>query len=285
MLNLLVIDGVLLFLVTITALAVIEMRNLFAVTMLTGVYSLLMAAVWTNMHAVDVAFTEAAVGAGISTILILGTLVHVGVKERRREKSLNLSALLIVTLTGGALIYGTLDMPAFGDPEAPVQTHRFQKLFDQNVGKVPVTDTHHVEAVAHGAEQHGGEQHGAHEDEFHGHVYNTVTSLLADYRSFDTMFETAVILSAGLSMIMLLRRRSDEEIEAATQRTERVDPDTIKTERMDPKTTQTVRVDSPPGSDSSGADKKLAAEIAEAVDSAEQIQHDAPEETDKGDQV
>ncbi|MCA9659179.1 MAG: DUF4040 domain-containing protein, partial [Myxococcales bacterium] len=66
----LLVDGVLLFLVTICAVAIIEVRSLYAVAMLTSVYSLLMALVWTNMHSMDVAFTEAAVGGGISTILL-----------------------------------------------------------------------------------------------------------------------------------------------------------------------------------------------------------------------
>ena len=69
-----------------------------------------------NLDAVDVAFTEAAVGGGISTILLIGVIVVVGSEEKKRQGSHALP-LLIVTLTTVALIYGTLDMPRFGDPK------------------------------------------------------------------------------------------------------------------------------------------------------------------------
>ena len=58
----------------VTALIVVRTQNLFAVAMLTGIYSLLSATFFTLLDAVDVAFTEAAVGAGVSTVLMLGTL-------------------------------------------------------------------------------------------------------------------------------------------------------------------------------------------------------------------
>jgi len=40
-------------------------------------------------------------------------------------------------------------------------------------------------------------------------VPNAVTSVLADYRGYDTMFETSVIFTAGIAVMMLLRRTSD----------------------------------------------------------------------------
>lgn len=81
-----------------------------------------MAIVWVNMDAVDVAFTEAAVGAGISTILLVGTLVLVGSQETVRKR-VHWPALISCLLVGAVLIYGTLDMPKFGDPNSPVQTN------------------------------------------------------------------------------------------------------------------------------------------------------------------
>ncbi|MEL0021062.1 MAG: hydrogenase subunit MbhD domain-containing protein, partial [Rickettsiales bacterium] len=59
---------------TATIVLVVRLRNLFAVVMLSGVYSLLAASMFVVFDAVDVAFTEAAVGAGISTVLLLGAL-------------------------------------------------------------------------------------------------------------------------------------------------------------------------------------------------------------------
>ncbi|NIR93640.1 MAG: DUF4040 domain-containing protein, partial [Gammaproteobacteria bacterium] len=59
----------------ITALAIVRMTNLFAIIMLFGIFSFVSAALFMVMDAVDVAFTEAAVGAGISTVLMIATLV------------------------------------------------------------------------------------------------------------------------------------------------------------------------------------------------------------------
>ena len=53
-------------------------------------------------------------------------------------------------------------------------------------------------------------------DDFNGHVPNTVTSLLAAYRGYDTMFETAVIFTAAMSLILLLRRRREDDQGHAT---------------------------------------------------------------------
>ena len=79
----LLINTFLLALVTMVAIAAVRVQSIFASTMMLGIYSLLMACVWINMDAADVAFTEAAVGAGISTILLVGTLVLVGSGERK----------------------------------------------------------------------------------------------------------------------------------------------------------------------------------------------------------
>ncbi len=252
----LMIDSVLLLLVAATAIAVVEVRSLYAAAMLSGIYSLLMALVWVNMHSMDVAFTEAAVGGGISTILLIGTLVHTEREEKKRKTRVNWGALLVTAMTGAALIYGTLDMPRFGDPNAPIHNLRVPEMVNQTVGMTagakgkqppPVGWTPrqnlelplgHKQAYAmqrahatnearlkeageghggHGgqkADGHGAEHEAGHDDahahpagDFNGHVPNTVTSLLAAYRGYDTMFETAVIFTAGASLILLLRRR------------------------------------------------------------------------------
>lgn len=190
MLDFLLIDGILLFLATLAALAVVRMRSLFAATMMLSIYSLLMALVWLNLDAVDVAFTEAAVGAGISTILLIGALVLVGSREAS-HRGIHWPALVIVVLTAAALIYGTLDMPALGDPQAPVHTHPIAPGYiRQDVKK---TDSPGGEAGNY----------------FHGHVPNMVTAVIVTYRAYDTMFEIAVIFTAGMGMILLLRGRRD----------------------------------------------------------------------------
>ncbi len=177
----LAIDIALLVLLAIVGLAVIRVRNLFAVAMLSGLYSFLMASLFVLMDAVDVAFTEAAVGAGISTVLLLSVLSL----TKSREKipvTTPLLPLVIVVVTGALLIYGTSDLPAFGDPNAPIHTH-----------------------VAPDYIEEGPKETGA---------PNVVTAVLASYRGYDTLGEVTVIFTAGLGVLLLLsgrRRRRDED--------------------------------------------------------------------------
>ena len=240
MFSTLLVDISLLTLVAILAIAIVQVRNLICAIMLAGIYSLLMALIWQNMNAVDVALTEAAVGAGISTVLLLGTLLHTK-RETKQEPSVNWGALAVVTLTGSFLIFGTLDMPNFGDPNAPIHTGRVVQNLGQRVGKVDKDGNHmqwkyssmEQQSVGHAddehpwqeyyAEQFGshvvvagehGEGHGAAHpmDDFMGHSPNTVTSFLAAYRGYDTMYETAVIFTAGMTLVLLLRRRREEDV-------------------------------------------------------------------------
>lgn len=77
------IDSILLILIVITALVALNLKDLMAATIVFGAYSFLMCLLWTIMGAVDVAFTEATVGAGISTILFIATIIHTnGVSKR-----------------------------------------------------------------------------------------------------------------------------------------------------------------------------------------------------------
>ena len=164
---------ILLCLLVIAALAINQQRNLFAATMLTGIYSLICASLFVCLDAVDVAFTEASVGAGIATILFLGTLSLTGFEEKKAIK-VSLPGLIIVLITGGLLIYGLQDIPAFGDPNTPVQTYLAGKYIEDSATEIGVP--------------------------------NLVTSVLASYRGYDTFGETTVIFTAGIGVLILLGR-------------------------------------------------------------------------------
>jgi len=176
------VDLTLFVMMVITALAVVRTRSLFATAMLSGVFSLLSALLFITLDAVDVAFTEAAVGAGISTVLLLGTLALTSRYERPNAHSPALP-LLVVVVTGAVLVYGTLDMPSFGDPTAPVLTHVAPDYLQRSPHEIGVP--------------------------------NVVTAILASYRGYDTLGETAVVFVAGIGVLALLsglrrRRRKDE---------------------------------------------------------------------------
>jgi multicomponent Na+:H+ antiporter subunit B len=91
-------------------------------------------------------------------------------------------AAITVIICGAVLIYGTLDFPAWSDPASPAATH---------------VSPHYIEKTMEETS-----------------VPNIVTAVLADYRGYDTMFETAVIFSAGIACIFLLAvlgNRKEEE--------------------------------------------------------------------------
>lgn len=149
-------------------------RNLFSVVVLFSIYSFLMATVLVALDAVDVAMTEAAVGAGVSTVLLLGALHLTGAREAKRmERPLLPLALSIVA--AAVLGWGSLGLPAFSDPGAPIHTHVVPRYLED-------------------APRETG-------------VPNVVAAVLASYRGYDTLGETVVVFAAGAGVIALLRRR------------------------------------------------------------------------------
>lgn len=69
-------DLVILIFVVICALAAITVKDLASAVMILSAYSFFMALLWAEMGSVDVAFTEASVGAGVSTVFFIATLFH-----------------------------------------------------------------------------------------------------------------------------------------------------------------------------------------------------------------
>ncbi len=176
-----VINVTLLAFLAITAVAIIRMSNLFAIIMLFSMFSFLSAVLFIVMDAVDVAFTEAAVGAGISTVLMLTTLAMTrDQKEKLPAPHRPWLPLLVVLVTASALVYGTWDIAPFGDPEAPAQTHVAPDYLSRSI---PDTG-----------------------------VQNVVTSILASYRGFDTLGEVTVVFTAGIAVLLLIGRRRKSKI-------------------------------------------------------------------------
>lgn len=91
-------------------------------------------------------------------------------------------AFIAVILVGALLLYATGDFPALGDPLSPANGS-------------PVS-RHYIQEV-----------------ESETHVPNLVTAILADYRGYDTMFETVVIFVAGIAILAILRAVKDDDLE------------------------------------------------------------------------
>ena len=155
----------------VTVLVMVRLRNLMAVVVLSGAYSFLTATVLVALDAVDVAMTEAAVGAGVSTVLLLGALYLCRTQEARPVHRPWLP-LAVSLSTAALLVYGAMGLPDFADPAAPIHHHVVPRYMDNEV-EVP----------------------------------NVVTAVLASFRGYDTLGETTVVFTAGAGIIALLRRR------------------------------------------------------------------------------
>jgi len=86
---------------------------------------------------------------------------------------LKIIGLITVCITGGLLLINSMNFPDWGDLRSPASSH---------------LSPYYIEHTIHDTA-----------------VPNIVTSVLGDYRGYDTMYETAVIFSAGLACFFLLR--------------------------------------------------------------------------------
>ncbi len=190
------IDMFLLGLLVFIAVMILRTGKLFAVIVMSGGYSLTSAAIFVNLDAVDVAFTEAAVGAGISTVLFLAAMSFLPAEEKAdiKSQSRSLQTLIagaVCVVSGALLVFAALDLPAFGDPNAPAQLHVAPRYLEESGTLL--------------------------------HIPNVVTTVLASYRGFDTLGETIVVFTAGLGVLMLLagatRTRRPDEAKSTAQST------------------------------------------------------------------
>jgi multicomponent Na+:H+ antiporter subunit B len=138
-------------------------------------YSFGVAVLWAFLRAPDVALTEAAVGAGITTVLFLLTIARTSVPRSERFEGLSprsVLAVVAVVLTVGATVPA---LPAVGDPSAPILAGEVSQYYLEN-------------AYAQ------------------TEVKNAVTAVLAAYRGFDTLGEGVVVFSAVVVTLSVLRR-------------------------------------------------------------------------------
>jgi multicomponent Na+:H+ antiporter subunit B len=154
------------------AIAMAFLNDLLVVTMLSGIFSFTCCALFVLFDAPDVAFTEACVGAGVSTVLIITALRLTGRQERRRGRPASAIGVGVCVLTGLALAYGTLELPRFGDARAPAQGHVAPHYLLESGTEIAIP--------------------------------NVVTSVLASYRGYDTLGEVVVVFTAGLGVLLLI---------------------------------------------------------------------------------
>ena len=157
-------------------IALLRTRTVIFTVVLTSAYSLIAALMFITLDAVDVAFTEASVGAGISTILFLAAMAYLPKEEEENLNSQILPAISCMVL-GGILIWCSYDLPEIGLLSSPIHQHIVP---DYILGTQEDID-----------------------------IPNIVTAVLASYRGYDTFGETIVDFTAGVAVLALLKNNTE----------------------------------------------------------------------------
>jgi multicomponent Na+:H+ antiporter subunit B len=164
----------LLALLLILALLAVTAADLLVAAVALGSYGFVLALIWAALGAVDVAFTEAVVGAGATTVFFLAALLRTSRRRSPLPSRLRWGALAVTVLTGVAVAAAARGLPPWGDPGAPASVHVSPRYLQRTLEDTATP--------------------------------NAVTAVLADYRGYDTLVETLVIVTAGLGCWLLLRR-------------------------------------------------------------------------------
>lgn len=159
---------------TVLAVLALRIRNLLAVIALLSAFSLLMAALFVAFSAMDVAFVEAVLGAGLSGLLLLVLVAVTGDKLAEASRPPATSWALAAGLVGlvGVMVWANRDLPDRSDPDAPAHRRVAAEYIER-------------------AEDETG-------------TPNVVTAALADFRSQDTLGEVLVVFTAGASTAVLI---------------------------------------------------------------------------------
>ena len=191
-------DLVVFLILIATAVLALRVKDLLAAVALLSSYSLFAALLFAGVSAVDVALVEAALGAGLTGVLFIATILVTTRRSEPRENRLRRVIVLPLILGFlGLMLFASIDLPDRGDPDAPAHVGVSTAYLS---GSLEQTETP-----------------------------NVVTAILADYRSQDTLGETLVILTAALAASLVLVRRVDHpEEDLSDPRSD--DPATIRPE-------------------------------------------------------
>ncbi len=167
-------DLIFLLLLSLTGVLALTTADLLAAVILFGVFSFFSVGFYCVVGALDVAFTEAALGAAVATVFFISA-IHRSTKSAEKRSSSPMSKLWAaagVLAMGAALFYAAEGLPLYGDPNAPASAHVSPRYIEK-----------------------GLEEAGAR---------NMVTNVIVDYRGYDTLGETMVIFTAGLAVLLVL---------------------------------------------------------------------------------
>lgn len=172
------VEATLLIFVVVSALATALFRDVLSAIIVFAAYSLGMAIIYTFLLAPDVALTEAAIGAGVTTILLLVTIAKT-VRPSTDALFESIDAPAAIAVGAFALVLGAAalpEMPAIGAQSSPIWSN-------------PEVTQYYLENTYADTG-----------------VKNAVTAVLAAYRGFDTFGEAVVIFGAAVAVLLVLDR-------------------------------------------------------------------------------
>ncbi len=162
-------------LILASALVTLLLRDVLAAIIVFGAYSFGMAMLWVVFRAPDVGLTEAVVGSGVMTPLLLLAIAKMGPEDPEDVLvNVDLRALAGVTVLVAVLAFTVLSLPEVGNPASPTNQH---------------VAPYYLENAY---EETGFE--------------NVVTAILVSYRGLDTFGEVTVVFAALVAVLAVLRR-------------------------------------------------------------------------------
>lgn len=171
-----VLEIALLVFVVVSAFTAAFLRDVLGSIIAFSAYSLGISIIWVFLRAPDVGLTEAAVGAGIMTVLFLLTIAKtVRPAGERTLERVNIRSLAVTIALVGALSTTLFALPPVGAGDSAAVTDDVTRYYLENA----YTETG---------------------------VHNAVTAVLAAYRGFDTLGEAVVVYSAGVGILLVLHK-------------------------------------------------------------------------------
>ena len=167
--------GLLVF-VASCAFATALLRDVLGSIIAFSAYSLGIAIIWVFLRAPDVGLTEAAVGAGVMTVLFLATIAKTTrPSDERTFERIDYRAAAIAIALVAVLSTTLFALPPVGAADSAVVTDDVTRYYLDN----------------------------AYEET---QVQNAVTAVLAAYRGFDTLGEATVVYAAGIGLLIVLKK-------------------------------------------------------------------------------
>lgn len=173
------IDTTLLFIASLVmifvCIRVIVSKNIIDLIIIMSVFSIFISICYLFMDAPDVAMTETALGACLSTCVLLNVAKITGEETGKTSKNKYILSTILCLIFVVCFAWAGQDLPTFGSAETPLQTH---------LTKYYIENTHKEIGIP-----------------------SLVAAILGSYRGFDTLGETTVILIAGLAVLVIITRR------------------------------------------------------------------------------